>query len=307
MRVLRLAFQRFHHRFRAKLGVCPQCMRASAAGSVLSWGLTAGIATRPNFSPLIVDLCLMVACAFTALIAAHLTVYMVRVARAVRRREREEPPGLPPDHRILTRREFAGVVLRAGAWAAVVAFLGPLGALAQANKCTGKHEPNPRRTESGSGNTKEEALQRFREKAEDYCALLCEDLPCGVDGGCVREGPVVVTITSLEEGAINPWFCQGEIKSCTCACKKCQGTHGPLVFSENAWGFGLSEAEARADLQTNARAMCDKICARHKDCVAPRTCKRLGSPSLAEIKAWKHASNIWEASAKLIHCACDCV
>jgi len=306
MRV-RLAFLRFRHRLRAKLGVCPKCMRASALGSVLSWALTAGIATRPDPSPLLVGVCVLVAGAFSALIATHLVVYMVRIARAVRRRERAEPPVPAPGHRALTRREFAGVVLRAGAYAALVAFLGPLAARAQANTCTGKHEPDPRRTESASGNTKEEARQRFNEKAEEYCALLCEDLPCGVDGGCVRDGPVVVTVTSLDAGAISPWFCQGEVKSCTCACKKCSGTHGPLVFGETAWGGGLSEAAARSDLQTNARAMCDKICARHQDCLAPKTCKRVGSPSLGEIKAWKHASNLWEASAKLIQCACDCV
>jgi hypothetical protein len=304
MRVLSFAFLRIRALIRAKLGVCPRCMRASALGSVLSWALVAGLGAF-TATPWLLLPALIVAIAFSALIAAHLVAYMIRTGRALCHRERAARAMHDPAH-ALTRRAFAGVVLRAGAWAALAAFLGPLAARAQANLCAGKQEPNPRRTEFGVGNTKAEALQRAQQKAEDYCALLCEDLPCGAAGGCVRDGPVVVTVLSLEPGALAPWDCEVEVKQCNCGCRKCSGTHGPLFYSENAWGLGTTEAEARSDLQTNAGKMCDKVCARNTDCIGPKTCKRVGSPRLAEAKAWKHASNIWEASAKLLSCNCDC-
>jgi len=309
MSVVRFALVRFGVLVSEKLGVCPLCMRASALGSVLAWVVYGGIrAARldPILPAALVALTLIVALAFTTLIAAHLAAYMVRVARRTRRSRDGRGAGASSNHAFLSRREFFGLILRAGAYAAATAFLGPFAAFGQANTCAGKREPGYQRTETASGATKEEALGAFRAKAEQFCSLLCEDLDCGTDGGCVREGPIVVSEPECWPGILGGVVCQGEVKQCTCGCKKCKGSHDPLVFGDHAWGLGASDAAARGDLPVNARTMCDKICARHKDCLPPKTCKRNGEPVLGEIKSWKSGFNSYEARARLIKCPCDC-
>ena len=112
MKTLRTGYENTRTLLNQKLGRCPKCMGSSILGSVLSWLAVAGCYMLwPNRIAL--TLGLIVACAFTILMATHVVVHMMRVA-ALRRylaTAQPEPTSAEPT---MPRREFAISVARSG-------------------------------------------------------------------------------------------------------------------------------------------------------------------------------------------------
>jgi len=295
-----------------KLGVCPFCMRASARGAIAAWALYAlgrAFERRVAVPPLAWTLLLACAWAFTLLIAAHLVTYMARRAvriRAIERRVgRDRPAG-----RVLTRREFASLVLGAGAAAAAIALFDYVPAQGGIVNCPGKFDMN--RTVPGGGPTNADAEEDFLALEAAICDVYCATKICA-SGGCVRN-TVVAPVHSEKTYGPGPSgrTCTATIKQCNCTCSVCSADHSLNRWGGRDYAVGVdtTQATAEAKMKESARAMCEKECARYRDCHPnpPLNCKRNGEPTM-DPDTYKHYGGggvvLVEQRVKTCHCSCQ--
>lgn len=302
------------NRISEKLGVCPYCMRASALGSLASWTVyfLIGFAARWIVLPDTVRLLVLAgACAFTLLISAHLVAYMVRIGRRVRSCQTAVAAASTSSERVVSRREFMSTVLAAGAAAAAVAVLGHVPTYGQAGGCEGKYDMDA--DAIGIGGDETEARESYDDFVDGRCDSFCKDKPCPGGDGCVRStvAPRVRTQPKCEPGVGTTWVCRGKVKQCSCTCSHCFGDHSlhRWLGSDYANGYGLTQAEAEAEMIKEAREMCTKECERYQNCLAPKICKPAGEPDLDyQTKKWGGSSpnsSGW-STARIKKCHCNC-
>jgi len=296
-----------------KLGVCPFCMRASARGAIAAWALYAlgrAFERRLAVPPFAWTLLLACAWALTLLIAAHLVTYMARRAARIRAIERGVGRDRPPN-RLLTRREFASLVLGAGAAAAAIALFDYVPAQAGIVNCPGTFDMN--REGLGFGTTDTEADESFKDSEATICDLFCATKICA-SGGCVRNTvvPPVHGDKKFGPGPLNSRRCTATIKQCSCTCSTCSGDHSlnRWLGSDYASGAANNLLGATAEMMKQAREKCDKECGRYRDCHPnpPLNCKRNGDPAMDPdtLKHYGEAGTIWVTQrVKTCHCSCQ--
>ena len=290
-----------------KLGVCPFCMRASALGAIAGWGVFA-LLSFFTAHPLLLIPALVIALAMSVLIAAHLAAYMARSAREVHHYNATAVSG---ERRAIARREFIAIVLRAGAYAATIAVFGRVPAFGQADTCTGKHDEMYPLTVESTGTTKAEAIAEYWQLVQGECDDWCEEPFNSCPGGtaCVQAGTPVASKPECEK-PFSIWQCEGTLKQCTCVCMRCNGKHRPpgaptpndgLDYVSEA---GANQGAARAAIAASVKVNCDKVCAKFKDCTAPKKCKRTGFAT-TKPKFWP-VSDGMRGSTRIKFCKCNC-
>lgn len=125
----------YHHQLRAllsaKLGRCPRCMRSALFGTLISWA-GVGLVSLVWPIPLLLIAMLVVAGSFTALLAAHLTVLLMRTATLLRTPAPEKgvtpmpEKGVADKGMVFGRREFARKLIMVGGAALGIALVGSL-------------------------------------------------------------------------------------------------------------------------------------------------------------------------------------
>ena len=316
---LRSSLRRVAGVIQRKLGVCPYCMRASALGAVVGWILYLASALLSSW--LLSLLVLLAASAFTLLIAAHLVAYMVRVGLHLRHRDRMTRPASGG----LARREFLGLILKAGAYALAVALLPSARLFAQAGACQ-KQDGTPKSHDvatkpptftetamfiSPLTAAEEEVLKQARAK----CKAVCDAKACDAAQGttCVALEPVRGPLT-CKESQDQPGFfrCSTEVKQCPCKCYTCQDNTPPAPYNE-AYGeeSGVGTGDEGPNMEADGKAKCDEFCKKIK-CPPPpadRVCKQNPNknPNYGKRKTGRNQhSNKRYSRAPITKCQCIC-
>lgn len=305
-------------RISEKLGVCPFCMRASALGTLAGWAAYAGArwmhldaVAGARAIPILIALA---ASCFTVLISAHLVAYMMRFAREARGlsrvtwSSRAGSKATIVEARSLTRREFIGAVLGAGAYAASIAVFGsaPLSARVQ-DTCSANggmaEPPAPDNVAAGYSPNDAQSTRDMLESAVWLCDNFCMELACAGGGRCLRAGPAVLSKADCRtfEGQR---LCSATVKRCQCGCNSCTGSHEPRP-PQSGFGVGGTQDAARQAAEADARAICDRFCAEFKDCNA-LTCKRDGDPQFGPNKHWPYQNAI-QYKVRIVKCKCKCL
>jgi hypothetical protein len=301
-----------------KLGVCPFCMRTSAWGAVLSWCLAA-VGHLAFDVPLITWLLTAAASAFSLLFIAHLVTYAIRSGIEAHRHRRivQLSDGFTISDP--TRRDFLKVMAKATAYALAISFLGSMPGRAQAQACDGTNPPPVGdSTINDATFGTEAAAQAYLDKEMlQLCDRACQQRGCPQGEGklCVQNDKKKPIGPKVKPAGKN-FKVGGKVKQCTCSCDECAGDHripdtstgqkGEIDPTMGSGGPKPTKQEAIDAANADARARCDELCKRFKNCKTPTPKCKYHSSSNQAPKSWQDDNGMWHATAKVANCNCSC-
>lgn len=293
-------------RITAKLGRCPRCLRASARGTLVAWGVaTILVIVWPH--PLALAGALVLAGGFTLLLVSHLVAYMGRLARRLRQVSAGPEPGLPAATSSLSRRELLWTVGKAGSLAVLVALVGrPLGVSAQP-ACAGVHAPGL--ALSGTGASRKAAVDAYDADAVAKCDAFCLARGCPAGSKCLRSGAAGrSTPKCTKDNVTDMWTCTGQLTACPCDCFACDATNVPPPPQNQAVGTGNTQELARAAVTTDAEAKCEAFCQLIDTCPGePQPpCRLFGAPTVINIKCTGNRQQGFTCTGTITNCPCTC-
>ena len=321
MRHPRSPLPSLHGLIARKLGVCPYCMRASAVGAVIGWVLYA-IASIAVPNRWVLAGLLAGASCFTLLFSAHLVAYMARHAVRMRSAERIMHPGVHWGAG-MGRRQFLGLVLKAGAYALTIAFFRPVPALADAATCKkgrdmatnpatvtrSKMFANFNNASAAQQLAYDDLIATFRSLCETACtAVNCMTDPTST---CYPSGDPDFDfkqygLVQPTPGNPNGWYAEAELKKCPCDCYVCGKVAPPSPFDVGHGEVpGNDPGTAGTRAENNADQKCTDFCAKITACGASKTCQKTGKLNGEHKKPW-HDDGKTKASQAIRQCICKC-
>jgi hypothetical protein len=296
-------------RLAAKLGVCPFCVRTALYGALASWLVVAGFAAFwPQ--PLAPAVAVIVASAFSMLVAAHVAAHLWRVSSGLKEIEQEvRTTGPAGQDFAIGRRQFLGTVAKAGAAFTLIALTGKSFALtvrAQGG-CANVSAANPVCADGGDDNT---AIANLFAVAQTACDTLCSTLACAAGSKCLRNGAPSFNVFEAQcsDNALGGRTCCVRVE-CPCGCKSCQdGVPADTAVSGKAGNKG----DAWSQMKANAEAACLAYCEKVDSCPpAKPKCKTNGT---AKVEAKQNKDCLqtsknpveWTCTGKITNCPCQC-
>lgn len=205
----------------AKLGRCTDCMVSSGRGAVVAW-LAAAVLYIAWPQPLVLGGILILASAFTLLMASHIVSYTARLRRRQTVEAREAG---------ISRRRFVRSALEVGASVVLLTLFGFSNTALARTKCNGKHNKHNQpkdfpRSVDGRGRTKDAARDEMLTGAANKCQDYCAPKTCVPAGHNCRSSraPTLNDIANINCHLDNPndptsWHCVGDLTSCSCHCE----------------------------------------------------------------------------------------
>jgi len=295
----------------AKLGRCPRCMRLSAKGTAVGWGIWA-ILWLYWPEPVLLALALVAAGSFTLVMLAHLVAFTVRWVRALSEARsqiaEQSLQAYNPARRQFLRDVFSGGVTF---FTLVLARWLP----ASANTCPGL----VRQAGGGTADACDPGSAAFlsQKAAGSFCIAVCSGFVGACDPsltclprGALDENTIALPISGVPNCPGGRGF-RGitTVSGCLCGCFRSGPAPLPecpprirLIVPVPTLGTGTTRLEARNNFNVQVRLLCDPLCLPNTGCAILQRC--LTRP--ADAVCTEIAPGSWECRATLTACRCLC-